>query len=186
MVPRNVVYLHGLLNILFHFFSYRRHYPLLTAGGFTWFSVRCEVMFRERQSGSETRERLRCNNTQGVCQRPCRDADILNATFGEGRQDSCRFLSLLIPSSSSHLIVRSDRTPCITKCLYWLAPLCLLRPLSQRALQAQSYLWPPGTSLPFGTSPQSFHAFSNVTAALGAKYVQVAQMTIMLHFLFLT
>lgn len=39
----------------------------------------------------------------------------------------------------------------------------------QRAFLHQSYLWPPGTSLPSGTDPQSFHAFSTLPVTLGAN-----------------
>lgn len=119
--------------------------------------------------------------------RPHRDGDIVSIPSGEGRQDSCWdfffFYSLLI--FSPHCVFRPHSMHDQLSSLIGptLLSQTLLKHLSQRALWDQSYLWPPGTSLPFSTDPQSFHASSNLTVTRWSKYVQAAQMTIMLHFL---
>ncbi len=113
-----------------------------------------------RKSGSETKERWRCNNIQGVCKRPHRDGDILSIPSGEAIQDSCWdsfFLSpphsfveqLLIVQSAQHnqLFLLIGSTFLNTHETLWLPT--LLTESARRPV----YLRPPCTSLPLGTDP---------------------------------
>lgn len=61
--------------------------------------------------------------------------------LGEGGQDCCWDL-FFFPSSFFHLIVRSDRTACMTNSAHWLVPLCPLKHYTNTYLRERS-----GTSL---------------------------------------
>lgn len=79
--------------------------------------TRCarKYKWRQRKSRSETGERLKYNNIQGICHRPHRDGDILRDPSGEAHQVSCwdsfSHPFLIFPSEQL-CIVRSDRAAC--------------------------------------------------------------------------
>lgn len=154
----------------------------------TWFTGRCKWMCREKKkSGSETRERLACNNVQGRH----RDGDILSMPSGEANQDPC--WDFFFPSPL-HFFIQT-------------APCCVFRPHSMRdrhssligsivpsqtwkVMTSNNYLAPgPDLSLTSRCQPPLRHwspifaRFLNPDCHTGSKYVQAAQLTIMLHFL---